>query len=190
LFSGSIPAGTAVFYTNGDQSDLSDYYYSITLNNRLSSRVSQSLSIGHESALNISSNYVTADYANYGLAIIAWKGSRITLSAYVEDAEYSGGVYDQDTFQYGFDAYVSHRLNSRWTLGFGYHYGFTDADPVGLASQAGQFEQQAFNIDANYTLSRKASVLLGYRYYITDVHVGPNADFDQNRIIMAINYNF
>jgi hypothetical protein len=189
LFTGLPPFN---YLTNGDQSDLSDYYYTFTINNRLSSRVSQSLSVGHESSLNITSNYVTSDFANYGIAIIAWKGSRITLSAYVEDASMSGGVFAQDTFQYGFDSYLSHRLSSKWTVGLGYHYGITDVGQVigAPASRPASFVQHAFNIDFNYALSRKANLLLGYRYYYTDVIIGPTGSFDQNRIMMALNYNF
>lgn len=190
LFHNGAPPATRVYFTTGDQSNLSDFYYTLTLSNKLNARVSQSLSLGHESALNVTSNYVTADFINYGLAIIAWKGSRISLSAYVEDAASSGGVYAQDTFQYGVDVHVSHRLTSKWSVGFGYHYGMTDADPLGPASTAGSFEQQAFNLDFSYALSSKASMVFGYRFYITDVLTGTTQDFTQNRLMMAINYNF
>ena len=190
LISNTLLPPAAIYYNTGDLSDLSDFYYTLTINNRLSSRVSQSLSFGHESALNITSNYVTADFINYGLAVIAWKGSRITLSGYVEDASSSGGVYAQDTFQYGIDTHISHRLSSKWTVGFGYHYGVTDVFQVGQASTPGSFTQQAFNLDFNYALSRKANMIFGYRYYVTDVTLGNTGDFDQNRLLMAINYNF
>ncbi len=179
-------------YTNtGDTSDLSDYYYSLTLSNRLNSRVSQAFTVGHESALNLTSNYITADYANYGISFVAWKGSRISISAYVEDAEASGGFFAQDIFQYGGDLYISHRLTSNLQIGAGYHYGYTDSSAQSGAPAAinSEFTQHAFNVDLAYALSAKATLTLGYRYYTTDVHVGTGS-FDQNRLILGFNYNF
>jgi hypothetical protein len=182
-----------IFSNTGDNSDLSDFYYSLTLSNRLNSRVTQSFSLGHESSLNLTSNYVTADYANYGIAFVAWKGSRISLSGYLEDAEASGGVYAQDFFQYGGDLYIAHRLTSKLQLGAGYHYGFSDSDPQS-ATQVGDldsdFIQQAFNLDLTYALSAKATLNFGYRYYTTDVLDSSDLDFNQNRFVIGFNYNF
>jgi hypothetical protein len=173
-----------------DVSDLSDYYFNLTLTNQLSSRVSQVLSLGHESALNNVSNFITADYINYGIGIIAWRGSRLSVSAYYEDAEMSGGTQAEDLSQYGFDAYVSHNLNSWCRLGVGYHYGNTDSnlkDPTSNLDR--DFEQNAFSADLNFLISRKATLSFGYRYFTTDAE-DPQFAFDQNRFVMALNYNF
>jgi hypothetical protein len=169
---------------NRDSSDLSDYYYNVTLTNQLSARISQSLSFGHESALNTTSNFITADYVSYGVGIIAWRGSRISLSGYFEDAEESGGTEKEDLSQRGFDAYLSHQLNSRLRLGVGYHYGVTESN---LASR--DYVQHAFNVDLNFALSRKMTVALGYRFWTTDADDDVN-DFDQNRAVVQVNYNF
>jgi hypothetical protein len=180
-----------------DNSDLSDFYYSITLSNRLNSRISQSLSLGHESSLNLTSNYITADFINYGVSMVAWKGSRVNLSAYYEDAEASGGFFAQDVKQYGLDFYISHRLSSRLQLGTGYHYGKTTSisrsssiTPIAQRNIEGEFVQQAFNVDLTYVLSPKATLNFGYRYYTTDVKEDNDLDFDQNRLIIGVNYNF
>jgi len=189
---GGIPTANEIRTNTGDNSDLDDFYYSLTLSNRLNARVSHALSIGHESALNLTSNYITADYANYGISFVAWKGSRITVSGYVEDAQASGGQFAQDFFQYGGDVYIAHRLTSNIQLGAGYHYGFTDADPqssAATAAIASEFTQHAFNVDLAYALSAKASLTLGYRFYTTKVKVG-GGDFDQNRVILGFRYNF
>lgn len=179
--------------TNEDNSDLSDFYYGVTISNQLNSRVSQSLSFGHESSLNVTSNFITSDYINYGLSVIAWKGSRISLSGYYEQAEASGGAYAQDLSQYGLDFHVAHRLSSKISLGAGYHFGRTDTDAAGEFASRGNFDQHAFNFDLTYVLSPKCNVSLGYRYYITDVTTGPAydfQDFEQNRVILGVNYNF
>lgn len=179
--------------TNEDNSDLSDFYYGVTLSNQLNSRISHSLSFGHESSLNINSNYITSDYINYGMSIIAWKGSRISISSYYEQAESSGGAYAQDLSQYGVDFYIAHRLTSKVSLGAGYHFGRTDTDDVGRTATRGNFDQHALNFDITYALSPKANLLIGYRYFVTDVTTGPRydyQDFDQNRYILGFNYNF
>jgi hypothetical protein len=186
------PSGQAL--NSGDQSDLNEMYYSITLTNRLNANVVQSLSVGHESSLNLTSNYVTADYVNYGVSFVAWKGSRISLSTYFENAVASGGVFAQDFVQYGGDLYISHRLSSTLLLGAGYHYGVTNPSSqpqtVRTFVQDNDFTQQAFNLDFAYTLSKKATLTLGYRYFITDVKGADQLDFDQNRFVLGLNYNF
>lgn len=180
--------------TNEDNTDLGDFYYGVTISNQLNSRVSQSLSFGHESSLNVTSNFITSDYVNYGLSIIAWKGSRLSISGYYEQAEGSGGAFAQDLNQYGLDTYLSHRINSRITVGAGYHFGRTDTDAVGDKAIGGNFDQHALNLDVTYALSPKSSMVLGYRRYITDVRTGLDAsddqDFTQNRFILGFNYNF
>lgn len=186
------PGGQPI--TNEDNSDLSDFYYGITLSNQLNSRISHSLSLGRESSLNVTSNFITSNYLNYGMSIIAWKGSRISLSGYLEDAEMSGGAYEQELTQYGFDLHVSHRLSSKVTVGAGYHFGHTDTDAVGRAANYGDFDQHALNLDLSYALSAKFNLSLGYRYYVTDVTAGAgefnDQDFEQNRFILGLNYNF
>lgn len=192
-FSFDDPTGTAASSTL-DGSSLSDFYYGVTISNQLNSRVSHSLSFGHESSLNVTSNYITSDYINYGMSVIAWKGSRISLSAYYEEAEGSGGLFAQDLSQYGVDLYIAHKLSSKATLGAGYHFGRTDTDAVGAAASRGNFDQHALNFDITYALSPKASMVLGYRFYLTDVTSGPgnfnDQDFEQNRFILGFNYNF
>ncbi|MEQ1933476.1 MAG: hypothetical protein ABL962_06310, partial [Fimbriimonadaceae bacterium] len=170
--------------SNQASSDLSDYYYNVTLTNQLNARISQSLSFGHESALNTTSNFITADYVSYGLGIIAWRGSRISISGYYEDSEESGGTEKEDLVQKGLDAYLSHQLSSRVRLGLGYHFGVTDSDLAGR-----DYKQHAFNVDLNFALTRKLSVALGYRFWTTNAD-GEDNDFDQNRAIMQVNYNF
>jgi hypothetical protein len=202
------PPGATRPLTSGDNTDLDDFYYSVTLSNQLNSRMSHSLSLGRESALNVTSNFVTADYLNYGISLIAWKGSRISLSSYVEQAEMSGGVYAQETLQYGMDLHLSHRITSKLTGGIGYHYGRTDAErrgnsisaaaraagDLGSYANAGLFDQHAWNLDLTYALTHKSSLVFGYRYYLTNMLSGPgnfnDQDFTQNRVILGFNYNF
>ena len=167
-----------------DTSDLSDYYFNLTFSNQLSARVNQVISMGHESALSNLSNFITADYINYGIGVIAWRGSRLSMSAYFEDADMSGGLQAEDLQQYGLDVYLSHQVNSWCRVGVGYHYGNTDSN-----KEQRDFDQNAFSADVNFLISRKATVSLGYRHLTTDAE-DPELSFDQNRVVMGINYSF
>jgi hypothetical protein len=174
----------------GDTSDLSDYYFNLTLTNQLSARVSQVFSLGRESALSNVANYVTADYINYGIGVIAWRGSRLSVSTYYEDAEVSGGRNGEDLTQYGFDAYLSHNINSWCRAGIGYHYGNTDSGGIESEPDVDRdFQQYSYSADLSFMLSRKASLSFGYRHFTTEGEV-PEFSFEQNRFVMALNYNF
>jgi hypothetical protein len=170
--------------SNQDNSDLSDYYFNAVVTNRLSSRVIQALSFGHESALNTTSNYITADYVSYGLGIVAWRGARLNIAGYFESSEESGGRLQEEIEQKGVDVYLSHQVNSKLRLGLGYHHGLVDSN---LANRS--YTQNVINVDATYALSRKMSVQLGYRFFTTSADVA-EFNFDQHRVMMSVNYNF
>lgn len=167
-----------------DYSDLSDYYYNVTLFNQLTSRVSHQLSFGHESSLNTTSNFITADYISYGVGIVAWRGSTLSLSTYYEKGEESGGRLAEDTEQWGFDALLTHRLTNHITAGLGYHYGNTDSNLV-----LRDYDQHAISLDFTYSITQKMTLGLGYRFWTTNAE-NSDLDFDQNRFILSLMYNF
>lgn len=162
----------------------SDPYYNVVISNQLNPRVSQQLAFGHETSLNTTSNFITADYVSYGLGIIAWRGARFTLSGFYENAEESGGNLRENTKQYGFDVNLIHRLGEHLTAGVGYHFGNTDSN---LPDR--DYDQHAFTADLSWQLSGKWSAGIGYRFWKT-VAVNPTQSFTQNRIILSTNYNF
>lgn len=165
-------------------SKFDDYYYNVSLFNQLNARVAHQLTFGHESSLNTSSNFITADYVTYSIGVIAWRGARFTVSGYYEDAEESGGRLAEDVEQWGVDMLLTHRLNDRLTLGLGYHYGNTDS-----AIPLRDYNQHSYTVDLSWALNRKMNVGVGYRYLNTDAEDGRQS-FDQNRFVMSMNYNF
>jgi hypothetical protein len=174
----------------GDTTDLSGYYYNFSITNRLNNRFSHTLTIGHESSVNLSSNFVTADFVNYGLSMIAWRGGRFSLSGYYERAEpsfsnpaFPGSQFDLN--QWGVDFYYTHELTKKLRLGSGYHFGRSDS--IGPVSN---FDQHGFSFDLNYVLSAKAGINVGYRYFVTDTKDVVAGDSTQSRIILGFNYNF
>lgn len=172
-----------------DYSDLSGYYYSFAITNQLNARFSHTLTLGHESSINLASNFITSDYINYGLSMVAWKGGRFSLSGYYEHAQpssinpaFPGTQFD--ITQYGLDFYYTHQITSKLRMGAGYHWGRADSE-----SPTQDFDQQGFSFDINYMLNSKAGINLGYRYFITDTQVIAN-DSTQTRLILGFNYNF
>jgi hypothetical protein len=194
--------------STNDGSDLSDFYFNATISNRLTPRISHALSFGRESALNTTSNFITADFVSYGVGIIAWRGSRLSLSGYYENAEESGGSQRSETTrdgdgnplkadslpeaeslaedieQWGLDAYLSHQLSPRLRGGIGYHFGVSESSKPNR-----DYTQNSINVDLNYTVTSKLSVGLGYRFFMTEAD-DSLYEFDQNRFIMSANYNF
>lgn len=173
----------------GDATDLSSYYYNLSITNQLNARFSHTMTVGHESSINLSSNFITADFVNYGMSMVAWKGGRFSVSGYFERAEPSffnptfAGA-QADVTQYGYDFYYSHQISSKWRTGAGYHFGRSDSRAVGQDT-----DQHGFAVDLNYIISAKAGMNLGYRYFITDAK-GANTDSTQTRLIIGFNYNF
>lgn len=174
----------------GDTKDLNGYYYNLSVTNQLNARFSHTLTIGHESSINLASNYITADFINYGVSMIAWKGGRFSVSGYYEkarpsqvDPTFAGTGYNLT--QFGFDGYYTHQITSKLRFGSGYHFG--SADYYGITGR--DTYQHGFSIDLNYALSAKAGLNLGYRYFLTDAKQAVN-DSTQTRVILGLNYNF
>lgn len=174
----------------GDNTDLDGYYYNLSITNQLNARFSHTLTVGHESSINLASNYITADFINYGLSMVAWKGGRFSVSGYYENARpsfstpfYAGSGYNLT--QFGVDLYYTHQLTSKLRAGLGYHFG--RADYTGVAGR--DADQNGFSFDLNYILTAKAGINLGYRYFVTNYRQ-INADSTQTRVILGLNYNF
>ena len=173
----------------GDSSDLSDYYFNFSVNHQINNRVSHVLSFGRESALNLTSNFVTANYVNYGVSIITSKGGRLAITGYHEEAEPSlfnpGYAQTQaPVTQYGLDTYYNHQITSKLSMGAGYHFGRTDSEAANT-----DFDQHAFSANLSMALTGKAMLNMGYRFLTTKTEVG-NLDFNQHRIILGLSYNF
>jgi hypothetical protein len=190
----SFDNNLAVAGTTQDADDLSSPYFTFTLNNQINSRVTQTVSLGYESALSMTTNAVTSFYANYGISLIAWRGSKITTSAYYESSEYTRGIQANDLVQYGFDINWNQRLNSRTSLNIGYHFGILDfdnsvIDPLNGNINSANSLQHGFNADLRYQLTQRTTCSLGYRYFTSEFD---NSDFtfDQHRVTAAIEYNY
>ena len=195
-----LSGGTQIFDFNaptifapngpGDRSNLNSYYYNFSITNQLNARFSHTLTIGHESSINLASNFITADFINYGVSMVAWKGGRFSLSGYYENAKpsftnplFAGTGYKLT--QFGFDLYYTHQITSKLRAGTGYHFG--RAEYSGVVGR--NADQDGFSFDLNYALTAKAGINLGYRYFVTNYKQSPNSS-TQTRVILGLNYNF
>ena len=174
----------------GDHSNLNSYYYNFSITNQLNARFSHTLTIGHESSINLASNYITADFINYGVSMVAWKGGRFSVSGYYENAKpsivnptFPGSGYNLT--QFGFDLYYTHQITSKLRAGSGYHFG--RAEYTGVIGR--NADQDGFSFDLNYTLTKKAGLNIGYRYFVTNYKQSSNSS-TQTRVILGLNYNF
>ncbi len=174
----------------GDSSNLNSFYYNLSITNQLNARFSHTLTVGHESSINLASNFITADFVNYGVSMVAWKGGRFSISGYYENSKpsmintaFAGTGYKLT--QFGVDLYYTHQLTSKLRAGTGYHFG--RADYSGVVGR--DADQSGFSFDLNYSLTAKAGLNLGYRYFVTN-YKQSNADSTQTRVILGLNYNF
>ncbi|WP_395739142.1 outer membrane beta-barrel protein [Prosthecobacter sp.] len=178
----------------GDSSNLHGYYYNLSITNQLNARFSHTLTVGHESSINLASNFITADFINYGVSMVAWKGGRFSISGYYENARpsltdlspvpaFPGTGYKLT--QFGVDVYYTHQITTKLRAGTGYHFG--RADYYGVAGR--DADQNGFSFDLNYALTPKAGVNLGYRYFVTNYKQSAG-DSTQTRVILGLNYNF
>lgn len=188
----SIRAGAGIQSFDSDlgglnedtNNNLDEVYYNISFNNQLNARVSQNLIFGHESSLGTRSNFVTTDYARYGLGIIGFQGSRISASVFWEDEEPSGGALSENYERYGLDLYWGYQFTQELHLGLGYSYGNTSSN---LENR--DYDYHSFTIDTSYPLTPSTSLGLGYRFWEAS---GENegSNFRQNRVNLSLRTYF
>jgi len=175
---------TAASRSFDNTSEFDGNYYNITIFNQLNARVSHQFVFGREASLNTTSNFVVADYASYGLGIIAWRGARFSLSGYFEDSQESGSRDAEKVQQQGADAILTHRLTDRLSMTLGAHYGETDSSTVGR-----DFQQYSYSVDFNFTMNARTNLGLGYHAFKTNAEVEEQS-YKQNRVTLSLNYNF
>ncbi len=112
----------------GDDSELSDFYWSVTLSNRINAYVAQSLSAGRENDFGLTSNYVTVNYVRYNAA---WRAaSNLTLGGdlFYENDQESGGLFNEHLQRYGGDVTATYQFNLKLS-GTLHYYGIVkDSD--------------------------------------------------------------
>lgn len=144
-----------------DSHDLSDYYANALLSHRINAQITQSLSIGHESQLNVNSNFVRLNYARHTATWNIFLHTLLSTELFYEDARASGGFFPFFTGPTGlfnpFAAEHIHRYGGALTLG--------------------------------YQLTRHVTLGLRYQYIQKDSNLFLR-DYRQNRISLDGTYSF
>jgi hypothetical protein len=114
---GSIPQG------NRDRSNLNSYYVRLRLDNRLNRYWTQTLSVGHEADIGLTTNYTEVTFVRYSAD---WRvNSRVTcdFQAYYEHGSDSLGFFQSETVdRYGFGVNFQFRLGRHASMSLGYDY--------------------------------------------------------------------
>ncbi len=98
------------------------YYWSIAINNRLNSRLSHSLSAGHERQLGIGSDYVDIDYLRYEASIILSRKITFGLSAGYERAKESRSTFGENLTRWNFGLALGYSLSEHLRAGLRYQF--------------------------------------------------------------------
>ena len=143
-FNGNV-IGLPTSGTYTDRSSLSTFYWSATLNQRLSAYLTHSLSAGRETDLGLISNYVKVDYVRYN---VAWRAtSNVTLAGdifYDHDVE-SGGPFDEHINRYGGDITLGFQFNRH--LSGAVHYAYIQKDS---SADLRDYYQNRVGLDVDY----------------------------------------
>jgi hypothetical protein len=129
FYSGAI--ATSPLLANGaykDQSDLSSFYWNLTINHRINAYISENLSAGRENDLGLTSNYLAVNYVRYNAA---WRAlSNVTLGGdvFYENDQESGGPYDEHLERGGGDVTLGYQFNLQLSATAHYAYIKKDSD--------------------------------------------------------------
>lgn len=128
-----------------DDSTLSDFYWNLTLSNRINAYLTQSLSAGRENDFGLTSNYITVNYVRYNIAWRALSNVTIGGDGFYENDQESGGLFDEHLQRYGGDITLSYQFNPN-LVGTLHYYGIIkDSDTAGR-----DYYQNRVGIDVDY----------------------------------------
>ncbi len=137
------------FDNNGlvaDQNDLSDYYANVLITHRLNATLSQSVAAGHESQLGVNSNYIALNYIRHTITWNIIRNTLLTTEFFYEDANDSGGFFDEHFSRVGAAGTVGFQLTPHVTLGLRYQYTQKDSNVPGR-----NYIQNRVSVDGTYS---------------------------------------
>lgn len=114
--------------TLSDDSNLSDFYWSLSLSNRINAYLTQSLSAGREHDFGTTSDYITINYVRYNLAWRALSNVTVGGDLFYENDQESGGLFDESLQRYGGDVTLTYQFNLHLTATAHYYGIIKDSD--------------------------------------------------------------
>ena len=169
---------------NSEGDPFDDYYYYLTLTNQLNTRFSHDLTFRHQADLGVAYDYVMTNSLRYGFQAIGYRGSRISGSAYYTWKDNSGGLDDEDFERFGFDLSAGHQVTEWLYFGMGYNFERTFASEGENGS-----DDHRFYVNTSYPLSDRMTLGMAYNFWMVEGE-GDITDFEQNRTMLYLNYDF
>jgi hypothetical protein len=111
-----------------DSKDADDYYANILISHRLNAYITQTLAAGHESQLGVNSNFITLNYIRHTVTWNIIHNTLLTTEVFYEDANDSGGFFDEHLHRYGGAIAIGYQLTPHVTLGLRYQFIEKDSD--------------------------------------------------------------
>ncbi|MDZ4287990.1 MAG: hypothetical protein U0984_08525 [Prosthecobacter sp.] len=149
------------YFSTGEPPDLSAPYFNAIFSQKLGPSISHELEVGYESTLNSTVNYITAAYANYGLTAGFWRGTRLTVSGFVENVDRSGGVFVRDAYETGGDLYLTQTLCAKLTAGFNFHYAVGGTGRIPRGDSTINYDDPIYGVTFDYALGEGRSFKMG-----------------------------
>jgi hypothetical protein len=143
-----------------DSHDLHDYYANALLTHRVSSVLSHSLSVGHETQLGVNSNYIKLNYVRHTATWNVLFHTLLSTELFYEDADDSGGSFvplpgipfafnpfvAEHVHRYGGALTLGYQLTQHVTLGLRYQYTQKDSD-----QPLRDYRQNRIAVDGTYS---------------------------------------
>ena len=108
---------------NGDTSDSSSYYCDVTLAHRMNAYWTESLSVGHETRLGLTTNSVEYTYLRYSANWQVTRKLALAMTGFFEDAnESSSGLDSERAKRFGVGLSSSYQINRKLSVGVRYGY--------------------------------------------------------------------
>ena len=185
--------------SNRDTSDLSDYYAQLTVRHQITPLLSHQVTIGHDSALNTTTNFLTSDFATYGVDFQPWKTGKLSLSAYYEWASESGGITEDEVIREELTGYVSYRQDyDQYGAALTFSQQLGDKMSASLTAQHTRvdssgavysFQENAVHASLSCLLNRHTQLSVGYQFTTANTD-SAGLDYDQHRVLCGVRLNF
>lgn len=111
-----------------DESDLTSYYWNVTVANRINAYLSQSLSGGRENDLGLTSNFLKLDFVRYNATWRVLSNISLGTDAFFEHGDESGGLFNETLNRYGGDVTFGYQFNLKLSATLHYAYIQKDSD--------------------------------------------------------------
>ena len=112
----------------GDDEELSDFYWNISINHRINAYLTQSVTAGRENDLGLTSNYITENFVRYNIAWRALNSVTVGGDAFYENDQESGGLFDEHLQRFGATGTLGYQFNLQVSASVYYGYLRKDSD--------------------------------------------------------------